>query len=279
MSDFEYLSQISLGQYLPNGSVIHRLNPGIKLAGYTLFILALTLSKQLGGLCAGLALVFTLLAISRTPIQFALRGLRRPLPFILILALLQLFMVSYRSGTAWFAWGIFKVSATGLISAAALCIRFAALVLLLTACSATLTTLELVHGLDIILSPLSWLGIRTASASMVIQIMLRFLPSLALSAEKIAKSQASRGAAWGNPRASLIERGKQMLPLLIPLFSVNLQQADALANAMLARCYGRDKKRTALVQYQTGWADLFFCLAMLGAVFLTLFFNGRYFSF
>ncbi len=279
MSNFEYLGQISLGQYLPTGSIIHRLNPGVKLAGYTLLILAVTLSRQPVGLCAAFVLILALLAVSRTPLRFALRGLRRPLPFILILAVLQLFMVSYRSGTAWLAWGIFRITAEGLTSAATLCVRFVALVLLLTACSTTLSTLELVHGLDILLSPLSWLGIQTAPASMVIQIMLRFLPSLALSAEKIAKSQASRGAAWGNPHANIVERARQLLPLLIPLFNVNLQQADALANAMIARCYGRSNKRTALVRYRTGWADVLFFFLVLGAVGLTLFFTGSGFSF
>ncbi len=278
MNGFEYLGNISLGQYLPTGSPIHHLNPGIKLAGFSLLILALTLSKQMAGLGIAIAATIVLLLIAKIPLKFALRGLRSPLAFILILALVQLFMVSYQSSAVpYITWHFFKITDSGLYSAGMICIRFSGLVLLLTLSSATLSTLEIVHGLDIMLSPLRSIGIHTSSAAMVIQIMLRFLPSLALSAEKIAKSQASRGAAWGNPKANLRQRAKQLLPLLIPLFTINLQQADALANAMLARGYGRRSMRTVIVQYPTSWVDWIFSLLILGSAFITLFFSGNAF--
>jgi energy-coupling factor transport system permease protein len=280
MSEFEYLSKIALGQYLPANSPIHRLNPGIKLAGYILLILAVTLSKQLAGLGIALIAILLLLLLSQIPITFTLRGLRSPLPFILILAVFQLFMVSQRSSeTPFFAWLFLQATMDGLLSAGMLCLRFIELVLLLSAASSTLSTLEIVYGLDILLHPLTWLGISTAPASMIIQIMLRFLPSLALSAEKIAKAQASRGAAWGNRKAGLIQKGRQLLPFLIPLFNVNLQQADALANAMLARCYGFNQKRTTLTGYSFGWKDAVSLSGVLVLAFLILFFAGTHFVF
>jgi len=280
MSEFEYLSKIALGQYLPVDSPIHRLNPGIKLAGYILLILAVTLSKQIAGLGIALIAIFLLLLVSQIPIPFALRGLRSPLPFILILAIFQFFMVSQRSSeTPFFTWHFLRATMDGLLSAGILCLRFFELILLLSAASSTLSTLEIVYGLDILLRPLSWLGFSTAQASMIIQIMLRFLPSLALSAEKIAKAQASRGAAWGNPKAGLIQKGRQLLPFLIPLFIVNLQQADALANAMLARCYGFNQKRTSLTDYSFGWNDALSLAAVLVFSVLILFFTGTRFVF
>lgn len=275
MSEFEYLSKIALGQYLPTDSPIHGLNPGIKLAGYILLILAVTLSKQFAGLGIAMFAILLLVMLNRIPLTFALRGLLSPLPFILILAVFQLFMVSQRSSeTPFFTWQFLRATKDGLLAAGILCLRFIELVLLLSTASSTLSTLEMVYGLDLLLHPLNWLGFSTASASMVIQIMLRFLPSLALSAEKIAKAQASRGAAWGNPKAGLIQKGRQLLPFLIPLFNVNLQQADALANAMLARCYGFNQKRTALTVYSYGWKDAVFMAAVLAISFLTLFFSG-----
>ena len=280
MSEFEYLSKIALGQYLPVDSPIHRLNPGIKLAGYILLILAVTLSRQLAGLGIALITVLLLLLLSQIPIPFALRGLRSPLPFILILAIFQICMVSQRSSeTPFFTWHFFRATMDGLLSAGILCLRFFELILLLSAASSTLSTLEIVYGLDILLRPLSWLGFSTAPASMIIQIMLRFLPSLALSAEKIAKAQASRGAAWGNPKAALFQKGRQLLPFLLPLFNVNLQQADALVNAMLARCYGFNQKRTSLTDYSYGWIDALSLAAVLIVSFLIVFFTGTRFVF
>jgi len=280
MSEFEYLSSLSLGQYLPSGSAIHRVNPGFKLAGYLILILALTLSKQISGLSTEIAFICILLFLSRTPIKFALQGLRTPLPFILLLAVIQLFMVSQRGGEpTYFEWGFLTITRSGIYAAGLLCLRFIGLVLLLTLSSASLSTLEIVHGLDILLSPLSWLGMHTSPVVMTIQIMLRFLPSLAISAEKIAKSQASRGAVWGNRKAGLLQKARQLLPLLVPLFTVSLQQADALANAMLARAYGLRNKRSSLIQYSIKWTDLVFFVLCLTAAFLTLFFNGLTFQF
>ncbi len=273
MSQFEYLNKISLGQYLPIHSVIHRLNPGVKLAGFIIFILAITLTTHLYGLLVAAGLIFLLFILSKIPIGFAIRGLLPPLPFILIMAIIQLFIISYQSKqTAIFSWGFITITTNGILAGLSLCVRFAALVLLLTLSSATLSTLEIVHGLNVLFSPLNKLGINSGSAAMVVQIMLRFIPILALNAEKIAKSQASRGALWGNPKGSLVQKAKQLLPLLIPLFSVSLQQADSLAEAMLSRGYESHIKRTGLVQYSFGYAESIFILVIFAAAYVILFF-------
>jgi energy-coupling factor transport system permease protein len=272
MSDFEYLSRISLGQYLATNSMIHRLNPGVKLAGFSLMILAMTVCKSWQGLLIlfGTALIFLL--VSRVSIKYALRGLLTPLPFILILALIQILMVSYQSSQpAWFSWHFLKINWVGLLSGAILCLRFSALLLLLTLSSATLSTLEIVHGLDNLLRPLGKIGIPSGQAAMVIQIMLRFIPSLALNAEKIAKSQASRGAVWGDPKGNLFQKTRQMLPLLLPLFTISLQQADALAEAMLARGYASRNTRTSLKRYTSGINDLIFMTLTMALSGLALF--------
>ena len=272
MSQFEYLSRVSFGQYLPLNSPIHRLNPGVKLAGYCLFILALSLSKSPKGLLAAIAIILLLLVLSKVSIKFALKGLLSPLPFILILAVLQLFLASYQSSeTALLAWKFFKINYSGICSALLICVRFTGFVLLLTLSSTTLSTLEIVHGIDILFSPLSVLGVNTRPVAMVVQIMLRFIPTLALSAEKIAKSQASRGAVWGDPKARFFQKIKQMLPLILPLFITSLHQADALAAAMLARGYASHHKRTHLAVYSFGIMDGLFLLIMTASSCLILF--------
>lgn len=272
MSDFEYLSKISMGQYFPTHSVIHRLNPAFKLAAFSLLILATTICKPWQGLLLLLVANLALLVIGKISLKYALRGLLAPLPFILVLAVIQVLMISFQSSQAdWFSWHFLRVNNAGLISGGVLCLRFFTLVLMLTLTSATLSTLELVHGLDMLFRPLNKLGIPSGQAAMVIQIMLRFIPSLALNAEKIAKSQASRGAVWGDPKGNLFQRTRQMLPLLLPLFTVSLQQADALAEAMLARGYASRSLRTGLHEYDSGWKELLFFLFVLLLCALALF--------
>jgi len=272
MSQFEYLNRISFGQYLPTGSIIHRMDPRSKILGYTILILALTLTKQVTGLLVGMILIILLLLCSKIPISFALRALVQPLPFILLLAILQLFITPHPDGDRLlFSYGILSVSETSLRFAILLLIRFTGLILLLTLASGTLSTLEMIYGLDLLLKPLNKIGVRTNSIAMVVQIMLRFIPSLAMNAEKIAKSQASRGAGWDDPKGGVFRRARQILPLIIPLFNTSLQQADNLTNAMMARGYGSNNNRTGLREYLFTWKDLVFLILCVCAAWLILF--------
>ena len=274
MSDFEYLSKISMGQYFPTDSVIHRLNPAFKLAAFSLLILATTICKPWQGLLVLLGSTLALLGISKISLKYALRGLLAPLPFILVLAVIQVLMISYQNSPPdWFTWQFLRVNNAGLLSGGMLCLRFFTLVLLLTLSSSSMSTLELVHGLDILFRPLSKIGIPSGQAAMVIQIMLRFIPNLALNAEKIAKSQASRGAVWGGTRGNFIQKTRQILPLLLPLFTVSLLQADALAEAMLSRDYASRNIRTGLHEYASGWKEVLFILLVLLLCTLALFWS------
>ena len=272
MSQFEYLSRVSFGQYLPLNSVIHRLNPGAKLFGFCLFILALSLSKSMAGLLAAIAIILLLLVLGKVSIGFAMRGLRSPLPFIMFLAILQLFLASYQTDdTPLIAWKSLKITSYGVHAALLICVRFIGFVLLFTLSSTTMSTLGIVHGIDMLGSPLRLLGVNTRSAAMVVQIMLRFIPTLALSAEKIAKSQASRGAAWGDSRAKFTQKIKQLMPLILPLFITSLHQADAMADAMLARGYASRNQHTHMAVYAFSVKDGVFLLFMAVSAYLILF--------
>ena len=271
MRNFEYLNRISFGQYLPTGSIIHRMDPRSKILSYTILLFALTLTQQITGVMVAILVIIMLLLISKIPFSYALRGLVRPLPFILLLAILQLFITPHPgSDRLLFSYGIFSVSATSLRFSTLLIIRFAGLILLLTLVSGSLSTLEMIYGLDLLLKPLNKIGIHTNSIGMVVQIMLRFIPFLVINAEKIAKSQASRGALWDDPRGGVFKRARQFLPLLVPLFSASLQQADNLTNAMLARGYGSNINRTGLREYRISWKDLIFFILCVCAAWLVL---------
>ncbi len=259
MSEFEYLARMAVGQYLPVASDLQRLHPVAKLIGFTCLILAATLSVQLSGLMIALTFALLLVLLGRIPLGYALRGLLTPMPFILLLALLQLLLVSYASTQpAYFSWGIITITSSGVLAAIRLCLRFFGLVLLISLAGMCMSSLEWLHALEKIMRPLSFLGMRTEAAVMVVQVMLRFIPTLLVNAEKIAKSQAARGAVWGDPKGGILKRARQLLPLILPLFSVSLRQADNLVNAMLARAYGNTVQRGSLQEYTFVWKDALF---------------------
>lgn len=264
MADFEYLGNIAMSQYLPLDSFVHRRDPRAKLAGFALIIISLTMVSRLFGALIGLLLVVFLLLASRVPMAYALRGLIKPLPFIFLLAVLQIFIFP-KTADAMPLFKIFgyPVVAEGIYNAALLILRFCGLILVLTVSSAAVSTLEMIHALDLLLKPFKKLGLRLDNIAITIQITLRFIPFLAMNAEKIAKSQASRGAEWGRQKPNLMTRMRQTIPLLIPLFNGSLHQAETLADAMIARGYVSGKARTGLAEYQFGWKDFLFLLGCL----------------
>lgn len=273
MSEFEYLRHISIGQYLPLASFIHRIDPRAKLLAYAVLIIALSLSGSLFGLLLGLALTFALLVSSHTPLSYALRGWLTALPFLLILAVLQVFLIRLQTqSVALFTIFGIRIHAEGLQAALRLLLRFTALYGLLTVATATLTTLETIHALEMLLKPLRVLGINPAPLAMMVQIMLRFIPFLALSAEKIAKSQASRGAQWDGRKGGLVARARRVLPLIIPLFIISLRQAETLTDAMLARGFDSRLTRTSMHAYVFGLTDVVFLLLTLVSALMMLFF-------
>ena len=264
MSNFEYLQKISIGQYLPLGSWLHKRDPRIKLLGFSFLIIALTLTKQINGLLIGVGFILLLMLISRTPWRYVLKGLFTPLPFLLILAAIQLFITPHSISSLPYVKIIgFGIYSEGIMAGIRLLMRFCILVILLTLSSATISTLEIIHGLDLLLRPLRILGFQTGNLAMTLQITMRFIPFLAINAEKIAKAQASRGAEWGVKRGNLLKRVGQFFPLIIPLFNNSLRQAETLADAMLARGFAGDTKRTSMIEYRIALEDWVFLLIML----------------
>ncbi len=272
MAFFDNLQRVSVGIYLPADSPIHRRDPRAKLLALIFLIISVTLTRSLAGLL--FAAFFTLLAalVAGLPLREAFLRLRVPLPAILLLALLQLFITPpTATGKIYFSWWIFVLTPAGLHAALVLILRFLALVWLFTAAGASISSIEMIYGFDLLFKPLQRIGIPAHSLSMTIQIMLRFIPYLVFNAEKIAKAQASRGAVWDDPRGNLFQRVKQMLPLIVPLFSTSLHQADTLAQAMLARAYGATRLRTGLREYRFDIKDGIFLLLSLAAASAILF--------
>jgi energy-coupling factor transport system permease protein len=251
MNNFEYLRLVNLGQYIPTGSWIHRLDPRARILATILLLAAVTFAPSPAGLVLALGIVLLLLVLARIPLAFALRGLLPPLPFLLILAVLQvLFPVRADPSTVLVDFGWIQITTAGIRAGIMLLLRFSALILTLGLGSYVISTAEFIRGLESLLTPLNRLRIPTADFVMMIQVMLRFIPFLAMGAERIAKAQASRGADWGTRRGGPLQRVRQAFPLLVPLFLTGLRRAESLALAMESRGYANRSRHTSMIELE-----------------------------
>ena len=268
MSEFDFLSRVPLGQYIPTGSIIHRLDPRAKIIIFGALLIAITFTPSYIGLGIGVAVLLIALLFSKVPVGFALKGLLAPLPFLLIIAIIQVFFYpSALDPDILLRIGKLNITLAGLLAGAMLLIRFAGLILCLSLMSFVLSTSELLHGMTRLLKPLNRIGIQTMDFIMIIQVTMRFLPFLAQSAERIAKAQASRGSDWGQKRKGLINRIRQVVPMIIPLFITSLRRSENLALAMDARAYGVLKYRTSMAVLDFTWTD---AVAVLISIMVSL---------
>jgi energy-coupling factor transport system permease protein len=259
MNRFEFLRAIPFGQYLPVDSPLHRLDPRSRIITYALILAALTFSRRIEGVMLGVLLVLIALRLGCIPIRFALRGLAAPLPFLVIIALLQVvWNNSPAGGVALLIAGQLRITWADLLLGVLLLVRFSALILLIGLAAGTLSTSEMITALNKLFSPLTRLGIPAQDLAMVVQVTLRFLPLLAQTAERIAKAQAARGADWDSRRGNLLAGVRQVIPILVPLFLVSLQRAEAMALAMDARAYGSSPQRSSLVALRYQKVDFLF---------------------
>ena len=264
MSNFEFSRTLNIGQYLPLGSVIHQLDPRARIVS-AIFVLGTTVAvSHWQGLAVGLIFILLVLALARIPFVYALRGLLAPLPFLLIIGVIQIFFNPYKDvPPIWFTIFGDKITGGDFVAGGVLILRFIVLVLGLSLVSFTLSTSELTHGLEALLKPLKKIGLPTDDLVMVVQVTLRFLPFLGQTAERIAKAQASRGGEWGTGKGGLLGRARQVFPLIIPLFMTSLRKAEMMALAMDARGYGGKVRRTSMVELDFRIKDL---LAVLIAI-------------
>jgi len=275
VNNFEFLRFVNIGQYLPLDSYLHRLDPRARILAYGLIIVAVTFTPRPHGLVVGLLLMIGLLLVGRIPLHYAFRSVLPPLPFLLILAVMQIFLAVHPADAVPFMTiGPVSIFSAGLLSAGMLLLRFTVLILAIGLASFTLSTSEMIHGLEALLAPLTRIGIPTHDFVMVVQVTVRFIPFLAQAAERIAKAQASRGAEWGVRKGNLWQRARQVAPLMVPLFLTSLRRAETMALAMDARGYGNPVRRTSLITMQFLWRDgLVVCLAVLLAA--AMLFLGR----
>jgi len=266
VSEFDLMRNVALGQYMPTGSALHRLDPRAKLGMVILLLVGVTATGSLLGLIVALGCTLLGYRAARVSFRFGLRGFLAAAPFVLLLALLQVLTIPQNDvGRVLLQWWRLVVTVVDLRSAAFVVLRFFALYMGLTLFSMTTSTVELAHGIEHLLRPLQRVGLPAHELSLTVVIALRFVPLLALEAERIAKAQASRGAEMGGG-GRLLQRVRRVLPLLVPLFVTALRRAETLALAMQVRCYTGGRGRTHLIHLRAGWND---ALAVAGLLLLT----------
>jgi energy-coupling factor transport system permease protein len=257
VSEFEFLRNVTIGQYLPTGSAIHRLDPRVKLVIAALFVGGAIATTSLVALLLTLGLVLGALALARIPLRYATRGIRPALLFLALLSVLQVLTIPQNDvGTVLWRWWQIVITVTDLHVAALTLTRFVVLILGLCLFSLSTSTAELTHGVEHLLLPLQRIGFPGHELALTLVIALRFVPILALEAERIAKAQASRGADFGRDKMNPFKRARRMIPVLVPLFITALHRAEMLVLAMEARCYTGGKGRTHLIRLQAGQRDL-----------------------
>jgi energy-coupling factor transport system permease protein len=273
-TEFEFLRSLPFGPYLATGSPVHRLDPRTRILLVVGFMAALILARHPIGLVIGLAAVIFAWWLGRIPFEPLWRGWRAALPFLLILALIQ---VLFRAGEAGeqvlFIPFNLPITLTDLWYGLALLLRFTGFMAVLGLAAASLSEAELTRGLEALLEPLSRLRVPTYDFVMIIQVTLRYFPLLAQTAERIAKAQASRGADWQPAGWNFIRRIRQIIPILVPLFIASLRRAENMALAMDVRGYGSQPIRTSMVTLRYDRADALALGAGASVILLVVFFK------
>ena len=263
------LKDITLGQYFPGDTLIHRLDPRTKLIWLVGYITALFLAHNVWGYALMLGVLVLEAALGRIRPKTLLSGLK-PLIFIVIFtAIINLF---YGSGEALWEWWIFRITADGIRRAV-----FMALRIMLLVCGAFLLTyttspLQLTDGLEMLLSPLKKLRVPVHELAMMMSIALRFIPTLIEETDKIMSAQKARGASFDTGK--LTERARALVPLLIPLFVSAFRRADELATAMECRCYHTGGQRTRMKQLVFARRDILTLLVLAGLLAAAIVLRG-----
>ena len=265
------IRDITLGQYYPVDSVLHRMDPRTKLFGTLVFIVSLFFANSIACYVAATLFLITAIRMSRVPFSFMVRGLKAILFLLLISVSFNLFLTP---GQELIRFWIFKITWEGIRLAGFMAVRLIYLVVGSSLMTLTTTPNQLTDGLEKGLGFLKRFHVPVHEISMMMSIALRFIPILVEETDKIMKAQMARGADFES--GNLVQKAKAMIPLLVPLFISAFRRATDLAMAMEARCYRGGEGRTKMKPLQYSQRDheaymifaLYFVLVIASRVYL-----------
>ncbi len=268
-SRFEFLGSTTLGQYIPRDSWFHKRDPRARLISILIIFISIIFAPGILELLVGFICVGVLYILAMLPLKNSWLGIKRSLPFILILAFFQILFHQTASDEI-ILWKIFSlaISQETLISALILIIRFLILILLLNAFVMSLSTSQVTAAIYHMLKPFESLGFPVNDLTMVVQITMRYLPLIAQIAEKTTKAQAARGADWEQHGFNPIKQARRVVPLIVPLIVTSLRRAETMAVAMESRGFYASHKRSSFHILRLDWQDfaLMFMTVVIGSV-------------
>lgn len=244
------IRDITLGQYYPSNSILHRLDPRVKLVGTLAFLITLFIGNNI--IIYTLATIFlvAVIKISKVPFKFMIKGLKSIMLLLLISVAFNMFLTP---GEVLVKFGIIKITKEGLKTAVFMAVRLAYLIVGSSIMTLTTTPNDLTDGMEKGLSILKYIKVPVHEISMMMSIALRFIPILIEETDKIMKAQIARGADFET--GGMVKKIKAMVPLLVPLFISAFRRANDLAMAMEARCYTGGEGRTKMKPLKYGKND------------------------
>lgn len=236
------IRDITIGQYYPANSKLHRLDPRVKIVCTFLFLISLFCFQNIWGYVIATIFLASIIRISKVPFKFIVKGLRPVIMLLMITVLFNLFLT--KTGTVIFEAWVFKITDEGLRTAGFMTVRLIYLILGSSLMTFTTTPNALTDGIEKLLWPLRKIKLPVHEIAMMMSIALRFIPILLEETDKIMKAQIARGADLES--GNIIQKAKAMIPILVPLFVSAFRRATDLAMAMEARCYRGGEGRTKM---------------------------------
>lgn len=259
------IKDITLGQYFPGESFLHKMDARVKIILTFLYIAVIFfITNYYGYLLLG-CFTLILMFVSGVPISTFLKSLRPMLFFIVFTALINMFLTT--GDTLW-SWWIFKITDKGIEYAILMILRISFLVISSSLLTYTTSPIALTNGLELLMLPFSKIGVPSHEIAMMMTIALRFIPTLLEETDKIMKAQMARGADFET--GNLMKRAKALIPLLVPLFISAFRRADDLAIAMESRCYSGGKGRTSLHKPEIKVVD-YYAMGVMALITISIF--------
>lgn len=262
------IRDITIGQYFPGDSAVHRLDPRVKIILAFAYIVLLFIAASAPSLLVGVVFACLCYLISKIPPRMIIKSVKPMVPIIFFTALLNMLFVQ---GEELWSWWFIRITREGIQTAVFMAVRIIFLLVGTSLLTYTTSPIALTDGIERLLSPLKRVGLPVHELAMMMTIALRFIPTLIEETDKIMSAQKARGADLES--GGIIQRAKALIPILIPLFVSSFRRADDLALAMVCRCYRGGEGRTRMKQLKLTAGDLAASLVMIGLFALVIFFN------
>lgn len=256
------LTDITIGQYFPGNSLLHKMDPRAKLILTFAYIVAVFVPRNWAGLSLAVAFLVMSVWLSHLPLKLIFKSLKPILPLIVFTSIINIFYV--RDGLVLVDWWIIHITLQGVVTAVFIAVRILCLIAGSSLLTYTTSPTALTDALERLMKPLKFLHVNVHELAMMMTIALRFIPTLLEEADKIMKAQMARGADFES--GNLLARARAMVPLLVPLFVSAFRRAGDLATAMESRCYRGGEGRTRLRVLKLTRADLYASLVMAAFV-------------